>query len=404
MKTLYLDCGMGASGDMTSAALLELMPDPSSAVERLNALGVPHVKYSRECVVRCGIAATRLVVTVDGVEEGAHGHGHGEPHGHGHHEHRSLDDMLRIVDSLSMPAKAGEDATQVYRLIAEAEGKAHGRPVGEVHFHEVGAFDAVADVAAVCWLMSELAPDEVVASPVNFGGGTVLCAHGTLSVPAPATANLLEGIPAYGDGDIKCELCTPTGAALLRHFAVRFGAMPTIRAEKTGYGAGARDIEGRANVLRATIGESAAAGSSDEVIELKCNIDDMTGEAIAFACERIFEAGALDILTVPATMKKGRPGTVLVALCAADARDAVVSAIFRHTTTLGIRETPCRRSVLVRREEKVSLSDGTVVRRKVSEGYGVKRSKVEFDDLAAYAKANCISLETALARMNVSRG
>ena len=404
MKTLYLDCGMGASGDMASAALLELVPDPSSAVDRLNALGVPHVKYSRERVVRCGIAATRLVVTVDGVEEGEHGHSHGESHGHGHHEHRSLDDMLRIVGSLALPAKAREDAAHVYRLIAEAEGKAHGRPVGEVHFHEVGAFDAVADVAAVCWLMSELAPDEVVASPVNFGGGRVRCAHGTLSVPAPATANLLEGIPAYGDGDIKCELCTPTGAALLRHFAGRFVAMPTIIAEKTGYGAGARDIEGRANVLRATIGESAAAGSSDEVLELKCNIDDMTGEAIAFACERIFEAGALDVLTLPATMKKGRPGTVLVALCAADARGAVVSAIFRHTTTLGIRETPCGRSVLVRREEKVSLPDGTTVRRKVSEGYGVKRSKVEFDDLAAYAKANGVSLETALARMNVSRG
>jgi len=392
MKTLYIDCSMGAAGDMISAALLELTPDPDAAVEKLNALGVPHVVYSRERTSRCGIAATRLAVKVDGVEEHDHHSHHREAHGHAHHHHHSLDDVLHLVDSLALPEKAKRDARQVYALLAEAESRAHGRPVGEVHFHEVGALDAVADIAAACWLVGEMAPDEIVASPVNFGGGTVRCAHGVLPVPAPATAFLLEGIPAHGDGEVLCELCTPTGAALLKHFANRFGPMPPIKAEKTGFGAGTREFEGRANLLRATVGEGAASGGSDSVCELKCNIDDMTGEAIAFACERIFDAGALDVLTVPATMKKGRPGAVLVALCAPGRKDAVTAAIFRHTSTLGVRETVCRRSVLARREETATLPDGTTLRRKVSEGFGVRREKIEHDDMAAYAVSHGLSL------------
>ena len=397
MKTLYIDCSMGAAGDMISAALLELTPDPDAAIEKLNALGIPHVVYSRERTTRCGIAATRLVVKVDGVEEHAHDHHahHREDHHHTHHHHHSLDNILRLVDSLALPEKAKGDARQVYALLAEAESRAHGRPVGEVHFHEVGALDAVADIASACLLLGEIAPDEIVASPVNFGGGTVRCAHGVLPVPAPATAFLLEGIPAHGDGEVLCELCTPTGAALLKHFANHFGPMPAIKAEKTGFGAGTREFEGRANLLRATIGESAASGDSDSVFELKCNIDDMTGEAIAFACERIFDAGALDVLTVPATMKKGRPGVVLLALSAPDRKDAVTAAIFRHTSTLGVRETVCRRSVLTRREETVTLPDGTTIRHKVSEGFGVKREKVEHDDLAAYALSHGLSLSEA---------
>ena len=395
MKTLYFDCSMGAAGDMISAALLGLVPDPAATIEKLNALGIPRVTYSRESASRRGIAATRLVVTVGGVEECVHEHNHHDHH-HAHHHHHSLDDILRIIDSLALPQKAKSDASQIYRLLADAESRAHGRPVGEVHFHEVGALDAVADIAAACWLLSEIAPDEIVASPVNFGGGTVHCAHGVLPVPAPATAFLLEGIPAHGDDELLCELCTPTGAALIRHFAGRFGAMPTIKAEKIGFGAGTRDFEGRANILRATLGESAASGDQDEVCELKCNIDDMTGEAIAFACERIFEAGALDVLTIPATMKKGRPGVVLLALCTHGGKDAVTAAIFRHTSTIGVRETVCRRSVLSRREDAVTMPDGSTIRRKTSEGYGVVREKLEHDDLAAYAKRNNLSLAEAI--------
>ena len=399
MKTLYIDCSMGAAGDMISAALLELMPDPDEAVAQLNAIGIPHVVYSREPTSRRGIAATRLAVKVDGVEEHEHHHAHDHHHVQGHHHaHHSLDDILGIISSLALPEGAKNDAAAVYRLLADAESRAHGRPVGEVHFHEVGAMDAVADIAAACWLVSQLAPGEITASAVNFGGGTVRCAHGILPVPAPATAFLLEGIPAHGDNEILLELCTPTGAALLKHFATRFGPMPTMRADKTGYGAGTRDFEGRANLLRATIGEREAAGESDEVCEIKCSIDDMTGEEIAFACERIFEAGALDVLTIPAAMKKGRPGVVLEALCAKSRHDDVVAAMFRHTSTIGVREGVCRRSVLSRREETTRLPDGTTIRRKISQGFGVTREKIEHDDLAACAKKNGISLDEARRR------
>ena len=319
-----------------------------------------------------------------GKSEGGHRH---DREMHGHHEHKSLAHILHHVGHLALPEKVKGDVAAVYQLLADAESRAHGRPVGEVHFHEVGALDAVADIAAVCWLLAELAPDEVVVSPIHVGSGTVRCAHGILPVPAPATAFLLEGVPSYSDGAVQGELCTPTGAALLKHFATRFGPQPTMSVKAVGYGAGAREFEGRANLLRASIGESVAGGDADEVFELDCNIDDMTGEEIAFACERLFAAGAKDVVTIPMTMKKGRPGVMIQALCAVADHDALVAAMFRHTTTLGIRETRCRRQVLARREETVALPGGTTVRRKVSEGYGVRRAKLEFDDVAAAARA-----------------
>ena len=304
--------------------------------------------------------------------------------------------MIALIESLALPEKAKRDAAEVYRLLAEAESRAHGRPVGEVHFHEVGALDAVADVAAACWLVSELAPDEIVASSVNVGGGVAHCAHGVLPVPTPATAFLLEGVSAHGDDELRCELCTPTGAALLRHFAVRFGSMPEFRVTATGYGAGKRDFERRANLLRCMMGGDAdEQGAPGEVWEIACNIDDMTGEEIAFACERIFAAGALDVTTVPVTMKKGRPGVVLLALCADDAHGAVAEAVFLYTSTLGIREHRCRRYVLQRREDSLAMPDGTVVRMKSSTGCGVVRTKYEYDDLAEFARREGVSLAEA---------
>ena len=394
MKTLYIDCGMGAAGDMLAAALLELMPDPDAALARLNAFGIHGVAYARETTTKCGIAGTHLKVTVHGDEEGDHNHHH--DHGH-HHEHHGLQDILHLVGHLALPEKVKENVAAVYRLLADAESRAHGRPVGEVHFHEVGALDAVADIAAVCWLMAELAPDEIVASPVHVGSGTLRCAHGVLPVPAPATAFLLEGVPSYSDGSVRGELCTPTGAALLRHFVTRFGSQPAMRVTAIGHGAGNRDFEGIANLLRMSFGESGGAAGVDEVFELSCNIDDMTGEDISFACERLFAAGAKDVVAIPLTMKKGRPGVMIQALCAPADHDVLVAAIFRHTTTLGIRETLCRRHVLARREETVTLPDGTAARRKVSEGYGVRRAKLEYDDVASYARKADIPLREVAA-------
>lgn len=288
----------------------------------------------------------------------------------------------------------------VYGLIAEAESHAHGVPVTEIHFHEVGTMDAIADITAVCLLMDRLSPDQVVVSPVHVGSGQVWCAHGILPVPAPATAYILRDVPVYG-GSIQGELCTPTGAALLKHFADRFGNMPVMRTEAIGYGMGKKDFDA-ANCVRAMFGESetgesdfcSCAESSDMVTELSCNVDDMTAEAIGFVMERLFDGGALEVYTVPIGMKKSRPGTLICAMCREADKERIISLMFRYTTTIGIRETIYRRHVLDRKLVSVETPFG-IVRRKDSEGYGVKRSKYEYDDLARIARAKEISLEEA---------
>mgnify|MGYP002765436758 FL=1 len=409
MKTLYLDCSMGAAGDMLAAALLELLPDPDAFVAELNALAIPDVKFSRETSVKCGITGTHLQVTVHGEEEGAHdhhhahshdhhhdhAHAHHHDHAHSHHHHASLHDIEHIVRGhLSLPATVADNVMAVYHLIADAESKAHGKPVSEIHFHEVGTMDAIADITAVCLLMHRLAPDEIIVSPVHVGSSQVHCAHGILPVPAPATATILQDVPIYG-GSIQGELCTPTGAALLKHFANSFGDMPVMRTSAIGYGMGQKDFPA-ANCVRALLGERSAA--SDDVIELCCNIDDMTGEAIGYAFDKLFAAGALDVYTIPIGMKKSRPGHLLHVICREADKDALVRALFAHTTTIGIRENRFRRYTLDRRIETIETADGPV-RRKCSTGYGVSREKFEHDDLARIADAQGLSLREAEARV-----
>ena len=394
MRTLYLDCGMGAAGDMLAGALLELMPDRKSALAALNSMGVPHCVFETETLLKCGIAATHLCVRVHGHEEHCHEEHDHAHHGHHHHEHRSLADVLSIVESLALPPRAKANAVKAYESLAAAESRAHGKPVGEVHFHEVGALDAIADIAATCLLVDAIGPDEVVASPVNTGCGTVVCAHGEMPVPAPATAFLLEGLPSYSDGRIDGELCTPTGAALLRLFATRFAPQPTMRVLATGHGAGRKDFS-RANIVRAMLGEPFGGDAEERILELVFNVDDMTGEELAFAARRISASGARDVAIAPVTMKKGRPGSMVTVVCAMAERDAVLRAIFADTTTIGVRERLCRRYVMRRDVESVTLPDGTVVRRKVVEGFGVRRAKWEADDLAALAEKKGISLGEA---------
>lgn len=404
MKTLYLDCGMGAAGDMLTAALLELLPDPDGFVDELNALGIPGVQYRREASVKCGITGTHMSVTVNGVEESDHAHAHHHDHEHTHehehtnehehtpHQHSSLHRIRHIISGLHLPEAVQHNAKAVYGLIAEAESRAHNVPVTEIHFHEVGTMDAVADVVAVCLLMDRLAPERVIVSPIHVGSGHVHCAHGILPVPAPATAYILQGLPIYG-GSVKGELCTPTGAALLKHFATEFGEMPVMRVGAIGYGMGKKDFPA-ANCVRSMLGE--AGESSHTVCQLSCNVDDMTAEAISFSMDRLFDAGALEVYTPPAGMKKSRPGTLICALCPEAAREAVVEAMLRHTTTIGIRESLCRRYVLERHIESIETPYG-VVRRKDSCGYGVTRSKYEYDDLARIAEERRISLSEVAA-------
>ena len=302
-----------------------------------------------------------------------------------------MEEIEHLVGKLPIPTMVKLDVLAVYRLIAQAESKVHGVPVSQVHFHEVGAMDAVADITAVCLLLRELDPDRIVASAVHVGSGTVRCAHGILPVPAPATADLLRGIPIYS-GEISGELCTPTGAALLKHFVTEFGPMPPMEVDAIGYGMGKKDFP-RANCVRVLLGKT--PDREDRIVKLECNVDDMTGEALGFALERLMELGALDVFTIPIGMKKSRPGTLLCVLCRAEDKERMTAALFRHTTTLGVREQDCRRSVLQRRVETVDSPYGPV-RKKVSTGYGVRREKYENADLVKIAREQDMSLEEIL--------
>ena len=417
MRTIYLDCGMGAAGDMLMAALLELCPEKKEEfLGKMNGLGLPGVKVEAEPAVKCGITGTHMNVTVFGEEEESedvhdHGHAHthsheacesiaadglhshvhshdGHGHSHHHHHHYTMAGIASIIDGLDIPAPVKEDMKAVYALIAEAESHAHGMPVDQIHFHEVGTMDAVADIAGVCLLFHELGADQIIASPVHVGSGHVHCAHGILPVPAPATAHILQGIPVYST-QVQGELCTPTGAALLKHFVKEFREMPVMTTSKIGYGMGKKDFE-RANCVRAFLGDTAETG--DEIAELSCNLDDMTAEAIGFAEEALFEAGALEVYTIPVGMKKSRPGILLTCMCRREDEEKMVELLFRHTTTLGVREHISRRFTLKRREETVETAYGPV-RKKISQGHGVTRAKLEYEDLAAIAKKTGRPLE-----------
>ena len=397
MKVIYLDCGMGAAGDMLTAALLELLPDKESFVERLDSLGIPNVRFIAEQSEKCGITGTHMRVLVGGEEEGEHTHSHHHEHEHHHehhdhehhhHTHTSMNDIAHIVSHLNVSDKVKSDINAVYTLIAQAESHAHGKPIEQIHFHEVGTMDAVADVTAVCLLLDELSPDRIIASPVHVGSGSVKCAHGILPVPAPATAFILKDIPIYG-GSIRSELCTPTGAALLKHFAHEFGDMPMIRTKAIGYGMGKKDFE-RANCVRAVLGET--EDNSQQMFELSCNVDDMTAEDIAFACDKLFEGGANEVFTMPVGMKKSRTGTLIKVICNDDKREGLVRLIFKHTSTLGIRQMPFERYVLKREIITEDTQFGSV-RKKISSGYGVTREKYEHDDLERIADEQGLSIE-----------
>lgn len=248
--------------------------------------------------------------------------------------------------------------------------------------------DAIADITAVCYLMDKLGAERVYASPIHVGSGQVRCAHGLLPVPAPATALILQGVPIYG-GQIKGELCTPTGGALLKYYVNQFGDMPTMTVNAIGYGMGKKDFDAP-NCVRAMLGET--AGETDDVLELTCNLDDMTGEAIGFAMEQLLDAGALDVFTAAIGMKKSRPGIMLTILCRPEDKSTILPLIFRHTTTLGVRENRLHRYVLSRKTETVQTPYGPV-RQKIATGYGVERKKYEYEDLARLARENNLSLQ-----------
>ena len=431
MKTLYLDLQMGAAGDMLSAALFELLNDEDrkSFLKAINAAGIPGVTVTAEPSVKCGITGTHFTVKIDGEEEGEHHehgpsrasgtaehdhHEHGHKHEHEHegvpealegphdeahhhdhhhhdhhhhHHHSSMHDIEHLIEHLQVSSSVKKNVLEVYKLIAQAESHAHGKPVTDIHFHEVGTMDAVADITSVCMLIEKLAPEKVLASPINVGSGQVHCAHGILPVPAPATAFILQGIPTYNN-QIVGELCTPTGAALLKHFVNDFRSMPQLTTEKIGYGMGKKDFEA-ANCVRAMLGQTGANYQS--VVELTCNLDDISAEKIGFAIETLFEAGALEAYTIPVTMKKSRPGNLLCVMCKEQDKQKIIETIFKHTTTLGIRQNISERYTLERTIETVETKFGPV-RVKKAKGFGVSRQKIEYEDLAKIARENGMSI------------
>ena len=409
MKTLYLECNMGAAGDMLTAALLDLLPEErrQEFLKVMNA--IPGVQVSVEPAEKCGVRGLHVTVLAHGVEEHshdvpcggagqAHVHEHEHPHDHEHehdhehahehdhehahdhehdhhhgHHHASLADVRAIVEGLPVPETVKAKAMEVYGLIARAEAHAHGQPVELVHFHEVGALDAVADVTAVCLLMEWLGADRVAASPVNLGGGQVKCAHGVLPVPAPATAWLVRDIPCYG-GDVQTELCTPTGAALLRTFASSFGPMPAMTVK--------------------AVGETGESGASDQVVELACNLDDMTGETIAYAAGVLLAAGALDVYTEAIQMKKNRPAVKLCCLCRPADAERLSQLMLAHTTSWGVRRCAMERVVQPRECRRVETPYGPVDVKFAPGAQG--KAKAEFDQAAAAAAAAGVPLETVL--------
>ena len=414
MRILYLDCGMGAAGDMLAGALVSLLSkeEQESFIKMINNIGVDGVKVSLSDDAKCGIAGKHFKVEIDGVEEHSHDvhehehhheheqeHGHHHEHGDGHndndnhgHHHHGTDPFPKELETVAEKLNCPNDIQKVYELLAEAEAKVHGKDVSEIHFHEVGMKDALIDIASVVYLMNKLKVDKVVVSPVNVGFGKVKCAHGILPVPAPATAELVKGIPTYA-GRFEGELLTPTGAALLKYYADEFSYQPLMNVIKCGYGTGNKNFES-ANVVKAVLGEVTDELISENIIELNCNVDDMSAEDMAYATKALIENGAKDAFVTPVIMKKGRSGMLLTVLCSAIDKERFVSLIFKHTSTIGIRVKETERIILNRHEETVHTKLGDV-RVKYSEGYGVKREKPEFEDLRKLAEENNISVAEA---------
>jgi len=363
---------MGIAGDMLMSALWDLIEDKIKVLKEINNFSLPYTDIAFDKVTSCSISGFRAKVIIDGQQEGDY---------ETYKYHRNLGAVNDIIDTLSVSEKIKTASKQVYRIIAEAESKVHNQSVEQVHFHEVGMLDAIADVVLCNFLIDKLQIDKIIVSPINVGNGTVKCAHGILPVPAPATADILISVPYY-KSDIQSELCTPTGAALVKYHADTFGNMPSMTVHKVGYGFGKKEFD-TANCVRAFIGQS--NDLSDKITELACNIDDMTGEEIAYAADLLMKNGAADVTTQPVFMKKGRCGFILRVMCKEENKKNIIELIFKHTSTIGIREYVCERFILDRDVKTVSTPLGDV-RVKYSSGYHCDKVKIESDDIISIAE------------------
>jgi pyridinium-3,5-bisthiocarboxylic acid mononucleotide nickel chelatase len=429
MRIAYLECFSGISGDMFLGALVDAGVSPNVLEDAVAALAVG-ASLQVSHVVRAGISATKVDVWVDGEKDlpreefwaqnvarapspaktpHAHGHVHGHPHEHRHHSHtedshdhghaRGLTEICEIIGKARISESAKKKAVAIFQALGEAEAKIHNVPLAEVHFHEVGAVDAMVDIVCAAIGAEALGVDEILCSPLNVGGGVVQCAHGTFPVPAPATVELLKGAPVYSSG-IEAELVTPTGAAIVKALASRFAAFPEMKIEKSGYGAGSRDLSENPNVVRLTIGEAtrtlAEKTAADAITVLEANLDDLNPQVFGYVMDRLLEEGALDAFGLPVQMKKNRPGTLLTVLCKPDDADRLTQLIFAETTTLGVRRRDEVRRTLARHWENVRTQWGDVRIKIASMNGTVTNYAPEYEDCRKIAAENHVPLKTVM--------
>ncbi|HUO17026.1 MAG TPA: nickel pincer cofactor biosynthesis protein LarC [Verrucomicrobiae bacterium] len=447
MRVAYLDCFSGISGDMFLGALVDAGVPPGVLEQTVAQLRLgARLEISR--VMRNGISATKVDVYVGdekdlpreeywakaaaGAASSQHSHdehGHGHSHDHQHHEHkhsaepevsaaphaahghaRGLSDIREIIDKAEISEKAKSIAIEIFEALGVAEARIHNIPIEKVHFHEVGAVDAMVDIVCAAVGVEALGIDEIICSPLNVGGGTVKCAHGTLPVPAPATVALLKDAPVYSSG-VLAELVTPTGAAIVKVLVRRFAAFPEMTIAKTGYGAGSREIPGLPNVLRLTVGAPATAVSAhvtgERVTVLEANLDDLNPQVFGYVLDRLLEEGALDAFAVPIQMKKNRPGTLLTVLCNSDQAAKLTEIIFQETTTLGVRRREEARQCLARRWENVRTQWGEVRIKIASMNGSITNYAPEYEDCRKIAAEHRVPLKTVMqeaARIYLSLG
>ena len=441
MRVAYLDCFSGMSGDMFLGALVDAGVPARFFEDTVAALKIgARLEISR--VSRSGIAATKVDVLVHGEKElprevffeqqsraqkheHDHGHEHGPTHGPEHvelrehnysqsgqepaqavapspheHEHgRGLKEIREIIRKAGISEGAKRTAIAIFEALGAAEAKIHNTDIEKVHFHEVGAVDAMVDIICAAIGAEALRVDEIVCSPLNVGGGTVKCAHGVLPVPVPATLELLQGAPVYSSG-IQVELVTPTGAAIVKTLAKRFAPFPAMTIEKSGYGAGTRDFPGHANVVRLAIGESQAVfaqNTSQETISvLEANLDDLNPQVFGYVVERLLEAGALDTFALSVQMKKNRPGTLLTVLARPEDASRLTQIIFTETSTLGVRRREEQRQTLARKWVHVVTRWGHVRLKIASMNGTITNYAPEYEDCKKIAAENHVPLKSVM--------
>lgn len=379
---LYFDCFAGISGDMTIGALLDLGVDQTEFLRQLGSLKVEGYQIDITKKQVNGIASTDFdVIVPESHHKGKH-----------HHPHRKLSDIEKIIDQGDIPDDAKHLSRKIFQRIAQSEARVHNVAVDEIHFHEVGAIDSIVDIVGAAICLHLLKPDRIYSSPLHVGSGTVKCAHGTLPVPAPATADILEGVPVYSTGLIG-ELVTPTGAGIIKTIADEFIPLPAMTARKTGYGCGKKRFE-IPNTLRVFLGDEISADDTrtDTLVLLETNIDDLNPEVYSYLVPLLMEAGALDVYLTPIIMKKGRPGNIVSVLCDPGQEAEFEDRLFRETSTLGIRKYTVSRKCLKRESLSVNLPSGTVKVKAAYRNGELLKLAPEYEDCRKIAESRGIPI------------